>query len=63
MAAVKNIPALPHAKSWRLELRFVAVSSIMDSAYSSEKILSFVEGKGMEARICSKGNRGRIVSF
>jgi IS5 family transposase len=33
-----------------------------DSAYSSEKILLFVEGKGMEARICSKGNRGRALN-
>ena len=33
-----------------------------DSAYSSEKILSYVEKQGMEAQICSKGNRGKALN-
>jgi IS5 family transposase len=33
-----------------------------DSAYSSEKIVSYVEGNGMEARICSKGTRGKALA-
>jgi IS5 family transposase len=32
-----------------------------DSAYSSAKILSSLEEKGMEAKICSKGNRGKAL--
>jgi IS5 family transposase len=33
-----------------------------DSAYSSEKIMKYLEGKGMEGKICSKGNRGKVLS-
>jgi IS5 family transposase len=33
-----------------------------DSAYHSEKILSYLDENGMEARICEKGTRGKILS-
>jgi IS5 family transposase len=33
-----------------------------DSAYSSEKIIRYVEEKGMEAKICSKGSRGKVLN-
>jgi IS5 family transposase len=33
-----------------------------DSAYSGEKIKSYLEEKGIEAQICSKGNRGKVLN-
>jgi IS5 family transposase len=33
-----------------------------DSAYSSEKIRTYLKEEGMEAKICSKGSRGKALS-
>jgi IS5 family transposase len=33
-----------------------------DSAYSSEKIMSYLKAKGLEARICRKGTRGKALT-
>jgi IS5 family transposase len=57
---IVEVPELPEEQAENESVEKPRVYA--DSAYSSEKIESYLEGKGMEARICKKGTRGKELN-
>ena len=55
-------PDSDSAEQWAKEGSTERPKVYADSAYSSEKIMTYLDEKGMEARICSKGSRGKALN-